>query len=243
MRKLVLVLCAVLVLGFGASAASADTIRLNDWILKINSATYDAIGNPILPGNVNAAGFDFGTGLGTIVVSLSTPGNYSLIGYFDHDITGDNNPWDNEWGVVHGAPVAGQSYQMDVPGCDPLVWDHCVPLSSLYPNITAGALDNTNHVGSPGLFDVAMALGWNFSLDADHRAVLTFHIGETLPASAFFLNQHDPLPAGTQGQDIYYSSTLDIVETGPGVVPEPSTMLLVGTGLIGLARLGRRKKK
>jgi hypothetical protein len=47
---------------------------------------------------------------------------------------------------------------------------------------------------------------------------------------------------GTYNVERTYSAQMDVPEAGPTSTPEPGTMLLLGSGLMGVARLVRRKR-
>ena len=52
-------------------------------------------------------------------------------------------------------------------------------------NHTASALDNTNGVPAGSEDDVSMALGWDFTLNANEQAIITFLTSLTQPTSSF----------------------------------------------------------
>ncbi len=117
-----------------------------------------------------------------------------------------------------------QSWEIDEPG---------YISGNIYDNVLAGTLDNTNSVPKYSVDDVSWAMGWKFTLAADESALIKLVLSDTAaPSEGFYMEQVDP----DSDKTIYFLSTLDI-----NPVPEPATLLLIGTGLAEL--LGIRRKK
>jgi hypothetical protein len=225
MKKLVIALCAVLVLGVGVPAASAATI-LFEAAFNQNGTVF---GLGAAPANWNLAAFDTGTGLGTITAQITGAGVHNILVFLDIEIDETINTYFNEFGNVIGAPGAGLSWEIDEPG---------YLFGDIYINFSAGALDNTNGVPSGSPDDVSFALGWAFTLAAGETATLNFRTSLTAPAGAFYLVQTDP--DSTAPNSVYFTS--DNTIRGGSEVPEPATLLLFGTGLAGVVGLRRRRK-
>jgi len=171
------------------------------------------------PGNADISGFDFVTGLGTIVVTSNVSGYFGL--YLDHDLALNTTGFAWEAGTAVGSVAAGQSWEIDDP------WN-----GDIYANVATGQLDNQAQASSIG--DVAMALAWQYNLGAGDVATMKFTVADSLLCSTcFHLTQTDTLGSDT----LYYSSTLEIT---PGV-PEPSTYALMGIGLLGLWAMQRKR--
>lgn len=198
---------------------------LVDWAFNDNGSVFTAADNTTkdLPGNFDISNFDWDTGLGSIVIIYDTPGSYSLISFFDHEIARGSNTFFNEYGEVYGTPKVGQAWEIDEPG---------LVFGDIYDNVLYGQLDNTKSVPAGLEDDVSMAMGWDFFLQKDETVLITLTLSDLVPAG-FYLAQHDP-----DGSH-YFSSTLTI-ESTTTPVPEPAGALLFGSALIFLLALRHR---
>jgi hypothetical protein len=86
--------------------------------------------------------------------------------------------------------------------------------------------------------DVSMALAWDFTLDTDETALISFDLSDTAAPSGFYLTQTDP----DSNSSIYFSSTLDISSTStpPNPVPAPAPLGLLAAGALAWG-LNRRR--
>ena len=221
MKRIRTVLLAFLLIGVGVSGVSGASIGLFEWGLNVDNTVYGD--GDILPNSINTSLFDFTTGLGTITFSTSTSGRFTS--FFDHEIDEPDNTFFNELGSNVGTPGAGQSWEIDEPG---------FTFGNIYTNFTSGSLDNS--VGTPDPDDVSMAMGWNFALAQDETASITLRLSGTAPTSGFYLEHRDP----DSDASIYFSGDIRITG-GPEPIPEPGTLMLLGSGLLGLIGLGRKK--
>ena len=220
MRKLLVVLVALLAVGMLSSTGQAVVVELRE-------VGYWSGGQPM---GTDSSAFDPLTGLGTLRQTITGAGTYYVGLYLDQDIDSAINTFFNEFGATTGVPAAGQSWEIDEPG-----WVY----GNIYDNFLAQALDNSNGVPGAGPDDVAMALAWDFILAADETGVVSFRVGTTAPASGFYLSLIDPESQAS----IYFSESLEIRGGGEAPVPEPATLLLMGSGLGGLALLRKRMKR
>jgi len=202
-----------LLLAFAPVPASAE-IALFEFGLNLDGTVYDSLSGPLtLPGSVNAAAFDFATGLGTITITTTAVGPHNFAVFLDHEIDETDNTFFNEYGAQSGAVPSWLSWEIDEPGWNP-------PYGDIYANFLAGTPDNTNGVPSSAPNDVSMALGWDFTLGAGERGTVRFSVGTTAPTSGFYLAQTDP----DSDKTIYLATNLTTDTTS---FPEPGPLLLL----------------
>jgi len=246
-KFLLFTLFMLLACGVYTAPAYAD-ISLFDWTVNIDGVVSEiSLGDPI-PSGMDIGLFDDLTGLGTIEVTVSGPGDHFVGLFVDHELSEATNTFFNETGSASGALAAGQTWEIDEPGFDvddpgdpdddylgnpgDIYWN----LLDSYDLDVVSFLDNG--IGedywdpsNPRTFpnDVSMAIGWEFTVDAGFPVIVGFELSDTVVPGGFYLTQYDP----DSDEHVYFSSDLT-------VVPVPGAVLL---GAIGLSFTGWRLRR
>ncbi|HEY9105967.1 MAG TPA: PKD domain-containing protein, partial [Roseateles sp.] len=225
LQRTILIGTAALAAALQVHAAPVN-LTLAEYAFHIDGTVHDyPAGSPpgAGPASVNLAGFDTGTGVGSIFIRLSGAGSHHVGLFVDHEIDESINTFFNEYGAAAGAPTAGQSWEIDEPGFRP------VNPGDIFTNFSTALLDGSNGVPSTAADDVAMAMAWDFLLNPGESALINFHLSETAPGSGFHLVQTDP----DSQLNVYLWSSLSIQQDNE--LPEPATLTLVGLALLGAA--------
>ncbi|UFS69556.1 PEP-CTERM sorting domain-containing protein [Geomonas sp. RF6] len=226
MRKVITsIFCGLLLLA--ASGAQASIVT--------NSYTFL---NVILDGKAvsDPVAVDF-SGRGTFSGGVyNTPGTYTVLSFIDNEIDAEGTGFDPEFGGVKGNPLF--TYQIASPAA---LWD----------NFTRGTLNGTINTAPA---DVAVAMGFNFTLKQGERATVSYLVRDAVPGEGDVLTHTDAVYSGDEldpygkydllSDTLYYSGNITIEpwsDTNP--VPEPSTFALVGLSMTGLALFRRRRCK
>jgi hypothetical protein len=214
MKKLGYVFCMLMLISLAAPIASAADITLNGGFDNQDGVITSLSVYPTT----------------TLTYNVNTPGSHFLGVFFDYDIDASINGYLNEQGSPN--PASGQSWEIDEPE---------YTFGNIYDNFSNSNLDNMawDNTQSPDFKDdVAMAMGWNFTLLAGESAKITFDISDTAPMSGFYLDQYD----SDSDAHIYLSSKFNKTSPPPSTVPEPGMLTLLFPGL-GLAAAAFRFRK
>ncbi len=246
MKRIILYLCLVLLMGagLGGSPAGATEYNLFELAFNVDGTIYDnlppqgsrSLSPPLsLPSGLNSAGFDFSTGLGTLVWTTSTPGYHKFLSFFDHEIDETTNTYFNEIGKTYGPlqlPPPGPWYwQIDEPG---------YTVGDIYNEFLVATFENENKSAARGPDDVSMGIGRDFTLASGEMAILSLVLTTNEPVGHDALWQFDPDSNNGAGASIYLYATFATV---PTVVPLPGTLLLLGSGLAAMAGLRLKLRK
>jgi hypothetical protein len=226
LAKSKLLACAGLI-ALSPQIGGAADINLFDYGFNIDgTVSLPTLGDP-LPTGVNMAGFDIGTGLGSIIVTSSGAGARYVGLFVDHEIDEAINGFDNESGSVTGSAALGQSWEIDEPGFS---------FGDIFDNFQLGTLDNGNGVPAGSEDDVSMGLAWEFTLDPDEVGTINFLLTDVQPTSGFFLQHTD----ADSNASVYLSSSLRI---SGQPMPVPATLWLTAAGLIAVWGANSRRKR
>lgn len=243
-----------------APAMFAD---VTDYLLNVNGTSY-CPGFSTVAGCSNYGGFsaagasslNLGTGLGTVNLTFNAGAGSYYVGFWLFEQL--SQPGYNEYGNTGGAPVGGQSWQIDVPDYDYIGELGTAGAGSIIGNTLANTLASFNYIpGSDSSYAgggfcatfpdptcndyTSMAMGFNFTLDAGYKELISFNLSTKAPPSGFYLEQIHPVDGNNTSEVDYYLTGSASEQAIGTIVPEPGSWILLATLLaLVLSRLRRR---
>jgi hypothetical protein len=208
--------------------ASAGVWELGDWSAYIDGSTFNP---PGLPTTVNSSGFDFTTGLGSLVFNFSTAGTHNVGVYLYPFYNGGFGDTSGAFGSVNGSVPLDITYQLGWPG---------VPDGggfTVFDYFAANSLNGSNTVGTyvaPPTACCSVVLAEIFSF-TNKTGNVTFTTSTTAPTGGFYLQVTDH-----DSTNSYYLTQTSALTPISSSVPEPGTLLLLGIG-IGAVCIAYRK--
>jgi hypothetical protein len=257
MKKLSTIFVSLIFAFMLVSSAWAQNYEVQLWDYGINVngviSWYDGMASGVSVTGLNVyptAGTPFGSMTYTFNVG---PGTYFVSGYFDESITLINDEGipslikDDGAGAAgflgNGQPVTVNGNILSFGAESVVDVLKMFKGDSTYKNNFDAPIGGNIYQYTE---DIALSLSWQFTLGANEEAVITFAAQGTAPNRPYYIFQ----ASGTIGDDdqvtgwdqpmVYMYSDLDIRGTNPDQVPEPSTLLLLSAGLLGL--VGWRRK-
>ena len=246
LRHTLVGLC-LLALAFTPSAQSATisifegTFYLNSPDLSGGISVFDTRLPVLGPGNFPSGlvltfsnNLDVNTNLGTMTVDVVNNTGISLtnaqfFGFLDADI-GQSGGGNNRGDASGFTPGSGST------DAAPDSWEiGDLALTAIITHLLTGTLTNANAV--PIMGDVGLALGFDLGSLADNGSIhATFDLSSTNNGG---LRQID----NESRDSLYFNGAVQVDNGAAEAVPEPASLALFGTGLVGLGCIVRRQSK
>ncbi len=195
MNNFTIIFGVSLCLGFNVSASFASSV-LNGWAINLDGVVYEAWLSDTMPmsGDLDE------NGLGALTWSTDVPGPHHIIAFFDYEIDQAENTFFNSRGHSVNPLPPELTWEIDEPG---------FVFGDIYASITSTPLkplDNMTAMGLGSEDDVAMAVGFDFTLKTGETAGITLVLSDTEPPSDFYLEHYDP----DSQESVYLSAALDL---------------------------------
>jgi hypothetical protein len=235
-KQIIVIPVAVAALAFCFSATAQTTLtellfNAGGTISDQYPTTSTAIGSPVtvISGFGPSTQVPYLSGLGTLQYTVTGTGSHNFDAMIDDEANFANGPFHDSGSIVNaGSAPSYLSWEVGNPDT--------AASGSIKANTEANTLDDANDVPS-GNTDIAVALGFNFTLAAGQTATIDITESATAPASGLYMEQQNVF-------DPYLYGTLTVSSpTNPGVPDNGATWLYMLLALTGLGVAARMERK